>query len=71
MENIKSGFNEKELVEHINDLSEEDKIDFINKIKLILHKNSPFCNEPVDCVLWVLCGVGVDEFGVIGGVFGV
>lgn len=38
----------------INDYLDIDtKIDYINKIKLELHKYSPFSNEPVDCVLWV------------------
>lgn len=38
----------------INDnLDIDTKIDYINKIKLELHKYSPFSNEPVDCVLWV------------------
>lgn len=40
----------------INDLInsfDENKIEIINKIKLALHKHSPFKEEPVDCVLWV------------------
>ena len=44
------------LFEYINDisiLSEEEKIDTINKIKIKLHSISPFKNEPVDCVLWI------------------
>lgn len=36
-----------------DDLDIDTKIDYINKIKLELHKYSPFSNEPVDCVLWV------------------
>lgn len=35
------------------DLSLDEKIELINKIKLQLHELSPFKNEPVDCVLWV------------------
>lgn len=35
----------------IEDLS--GKVEFINDIKLMLHENGPFKNEPVDCVLWV------------------
>jgi ParB-like chromosome segregation protein Spo0J len=31
----------------------EDRIDAINKIRLELHKVSPFSAEPVDCVVWV------------------
>jgi len=43
----------------IIDLSEIEKLDFdekikvINDIKLSLHEISPFKDEPVDCVLWV------------------
>lgn len=29
------------------------KVEVINKIKTMLHEISPFCNEPVDCVIWV------------------
>ncbi|MFW9899656.1 MAG: IbrB-like domain-containing protein [Candidatus Thorarchaeota archaeon] len=36
----------------INKLDIENKIDCINEIKILLHKNSPFVNEPVDCVIW-------------------
>jgi len=34
-------------------LSIEDKIEFINSIKLELKQYSPFKNEPVDCVIWI------------------
>jgi len=34
-------------------MNEDDQIEIINQIKLICHENSPFKNEPVDCVLWV------------------
>lgn len=36
-------------------LSEIERINAINKLKLALHEVSPFKNEPVDCVLWVAC----------------
>lgn len=42
-----------ELINTINGMSTEDKIDAINTIKLKLHSLSPFKNEPVDCVVWV------------------
>ncbi|VFS69647.1 ParB-like nuclease domain [Raoultella terrigena] len=29
------------------------KIQAINELKKLIHIHSPFCNEPVDCVLWV------------------
>lgn len=31
----------------------DTKVEYINKIKSLLHKYSPFNTEPVDCVLWV------------------
>lgn len=31
----------------------DEKIDVINKIKIALHEISPMKHEPVDCVLWV------------------
>lgn len=34
-------------------LSEEDRIDAINKCRLSLHECSPLKSEPVDCVLWL------------------
>jgi ParB-like chromosome segregation protein Spo0J len=34
-------------------LPDEQKIEFINEVKKMLHKISPFKNEPVDCVLCV------------------
>lgn len=34
-------------------LSIDDRIECINKIKLMLHEASPFNSQPVDCVLWV------------------
>lgn len=34
-------------------LSDDDKIQRINEIKLMLHELSPFAAEPVDCVIWV------------------
>lgn len=33
-------------------MSIDEKIDIINKMKLALHEISPMKNEPVDCVLW-------------------
>ena len=34
-------------------VSLDEKVEIINQLKLELHENSPFKNEPVDCVLWV------------------
>ena len=36
-----------------NELSTDDLVDMMNQIKIIMHENSPFSSEPVDCVLWV------------------
>lgn len=30
-----------------------DKVDFINEIRLSIHNESPFKTEPVDCITWV------------------
>lgn len=43
----------RELFSELGDLSEADRIELINAIRLELHKYSPFFLEPVDCVLWV------------------
>lgn len=41
------------LINAINRLDSEEKIELINEVKLKLHEISPFKNEPTDCVLWV------------------
>lgn len=43
------------LLKELSSLSDIEKIEEINKIKIALHEVSPFKNEPVDCVLWVPC----------------
>jgi len=43
----------KKLFEKINNLNIDDKIEVINKIKLLLHDLSPLKNEPIDCVQWI------------------
>lgn len=43
----------QELIEEINSLDLDQKVEAINDIKLALHEISPFSSEPVDCVLWV------------------
>lgn len=43
----------KQILDHLDSLEMEDKIEFINEVKILLHENSPFKTEPVDCVLWV------------------
>lgn len=42
-----------QITEKINSLNLDEKVEFINEIKILLHELSPFKTEPVDCVLWV------------------
>jgi ParB-like chromosome segregation protein Spo0J len=37
----------------MKEMSNDEKISFTNEVKVLMHKNSPLKNEPVDCVLWV------------------
>ncbi len=41
------------ILNHLNELSEDERIKQENQIKLFLHEYSSFKNEPVDCVIWV------------------
>lgn len=43
----------REGIDRIKGLTDEEKLQAINEIKLALHEVSPLKNEPVDCVLWV------------------
>ncbi len=43
----------KEIIKKISELELDDKVEAINRIKLELHKISPFSQEPVDFVQWV------------------
>jgi ParB-like chromosome segregation protein Spo0J len=43
----------KAIVEKVAQLSETNRIEIINEIKLLLHEVSPLREEPVDCVLWI------------------
>ena len=42
-----------ELHHYLQTLTFEDKIDAINQFREVLHVESPFNDQPVDCVLWV------------------
>lgn len=42
-----------EIKEEIESLPLDEKIEEMNKIKILLHELSPFKEEPVDCVIWV------------------
>jgi ParB-like chromosome segregation protein Spo0J len=44
---------QQDIVNSIRYLSLDEKVEIINEIKLMLHKESPFNSEPVDCVIWV------------------
>lgn len=41
------------LIDALRELPEDARIEAINQVKVALHEVSPFCDEPVDCVLWV------------------
>jgi ParB-like chromosome segregation protein Spo0J len=43
----------KEVIKEADNLSLEEKIEFLNEIRGLLHEISPFKNEPVDYVKWV------------------
>ncbi|MFB4859611.1 IbrB-like domain-containing protein [Enterobacter hormaechei subsp. steigerwaltii] len=38
---------------YLQSLTEEDRINAINAFRQAIHKNSPFREQPIDCVLWV------------------
>jgi ParB-like chromosome segregation protein Spo0J len=42
-----------ELVQEIALLEDDTKVVLLNEIRKALHRVSPFCAEPVDCILWV------------------
>ena len=42
-----------EMETYLQSLPEEDRIGAINAFRLAIHKNSPFREQPIDCVLWV------------------
>lgn len=44
----------KEILDILNNSILEQKVDFINDLREFIHLNSPFKNEPVDYVKWVL-----------------
>jgi len=43
----------KALIKKIESMSDESKIEALNKAKIAMHEISPMKNEPVDCVLWI------------------
>jgi ParB-like chromosome segregation protein Spo0J len=49
----KTGDEVKEAFSFLKDMSVDDRVEFMNNVKLALHEHSPFKMEPVDCVIWV------------------
>ncbi len=47
----------------VYDFDISEQIEIINRLKIALHKRSPFAQEPVDCVIWVPAdGVGANDY---------
>ncbi|HCR3981659.1 TPA: ParB-like nuclease domain-containing protein [Kluyvera ascorbata] len=42
-----------QLHDYLQSLAPDDKIDAINQFRQALHAESPFKDQPIDCVLWV------------------
>mgnify|MGYP005982963301 FL=1 len=42
-----------QLQDYLQRLAPDDKIDAINQFRQVLHAESPFKDQPIDCVLWV------------------
>ena len=42
-----------EMNSYLQSLPEELRIDALNTFRKALHENSPFRDQPVDCVLWI------------------
>ncbi len=45
-----------DLVEAVEKLPLQARVDALNRVRLALHSVSPFRSEPVDCVVWVPAG---------------
>jgi ParB-like chromosome segregation protein Spo0J len=43
----------KSILNNLDSYELDEKVNFINAVKQMLHDKSPFKNEPVDCVIWV------------------
>ncbi|WP_296270127.1 ParB/RepB/Spo0J family partition protein [uncultured Enterobacter sp.] len=42
-----------EMETYLQSLPEEERIDAINAFREAIHKNSPFRDQPIDCVMWI------------------
>lgn len=49
----KSGDGVKEAFAFLADMPVDDRVNFMNNVKIAMHEHSPFRTEPVDCVIWV------------------
>ena len=57
----------KSLIQLIQAMEGDEKIEAINAVKIALHEISPFRSEPVDCVLWVKnSSVHANDYNQIG-----
>lgn len=53
----------EQLCAEISALPEPEKVAALNEARKALHEISPFCREPVDCVLWVPADqVGANDY---------
>ncbi|ELW1646650.1 ParB-like nuclease domain-containing protein [Enterobacter oligotrophicus] len=43
----------KEINSYLGSLTENERIEAINTFRQAIHENSPFREQPVDCVLWI------------------
>ncbi|MCG0458756.1 ParB/RepB/Spo0J family partition protein [Enterobacter cloacae complex sp. ECC445] len=43
----------REMERYLQSLPEENRIEAINAFRQAIHENSPFREQPVDCVLWI------------------
>ncbi len=51
------------LLDAIYDFDMEQQVEIINRLKIALHKRSPFHAEPVDCVIWAKAdSVGANNY---------
>ena len=41
------------ICEAIKTLDIDKQVELLNKIRVVIHDNSPFKNEPVDCIQWI------------------
>lgn len=59
----KTGDEVKDAFSFLKDMNVDERVKFMNNVKLALHEHSPFKSEPVDCVIWVKCdGVTANDY---------